>query len=100
MRTVLPPASFRLYLLKAGPGVVWTNSAYDVAVEAREVRVHVRGPEAVPGFIDVAVPPVRAVFVDGEPVTLGRRSVAGYDRLNQVLRVRYSHDREHEIRVV
>ena len=100
LRTVLPPASFRLYLLTSGKGVVWTNSSYHVEIQAKEITVQVRGPEAVPGFIEIATPPVRSVLVDGEPLTLGRRNGAVYDRTNQVLRVRYSHEQEHEIRVV
>ncbi|MDO8672271.1 MAG: NPCBM/NEW2 domain-containing protein [Dehalococcoidia bacterium] len=104
IEVVLPPQSFVLYILRADPGVMWTNSAIDYSQSTSEIFMQVRGPESLPGFVQVMVPGIRGVFLDGDALerqTTDRWSVETYqyNPLTRVLTILYDHASEHEIRI-
>lgn len=88
----LPPHSFRLYVLRRAPGVLWTTSAFEETPAPNGFEVALDGPAAVPGVVWLASPPPAAVLLDDQPVAPGE-SVPGwrYDAAAGVLEVRYAH---------
>lgn len=105
MRAVVPGASFRLYLLRATPGVVWTNSSFDARRESDgDLMITARGPASLPGNMSVYVPGARAVYLDGKPLSRTRRATLqpgtfSYNSRIGILRLEYDHKQPHEIRV-
>ncbi|MBI2863507.1 MAG: NPCBM/NEW2 domain-containing protein, partial [Chloroflexi bacterium] len=101
---LLPPESFALYILRAEPGVMWTNSAIEFSQTPSQIVLKARGPASLPGFVQVQVPRHRAVFLDGQqlqrqPPSRQTEGTYAYDPLTRILTVRYDHAREHEIRI-
>jgi hypothetical protein len=88
--------SFRLVILRRGPGVLWTGSSYAVGATAGGLSLQVRGPAAIPGDLALASPAPARVTIDGRP--LDRRRIQ-YDAAAGVLHLRYRHDRPHTIEV-
>lgn len=93
---MMPAQSFRLFVLRPDPGILWTNSALEVDAASRDrLIVTARGPADVPGALSIATPPPSAVLIDGQPL----HPAAGppqegqyrYDELAGVLSVPYAH---------
>lgn len=100
----LEGSSFRLFLLRDTPGVMWTNSSYQAESAPGSLMVRVLGPRSITGFIQIYLPtsPSR-VRLDGKELARSPRLIAGnsywYDEGTGVLRLRYRHDRPHTIEV-
>ncbi|MBI2941281.1 MAG: NPCBM/NEW2 domain-containing protein [Chloroflexi bacterium] len=96
--------SFRLIILRRDPGVIWTDSSFNVRSIPRGLEIAVRGPTSIPGDLHLAVPEPRSVSIDGRPsppASPGGVSWRGhwYDAEAGVLQLRYSHRLPHRIRV-
>ena len=95
--------SFRLFLLRDDPGMVWTNSSFQDESEDGMLRFRLAGPRAVAGFAQISSPLPTSVRLDGRELTRSSRGAAGnsywYDDDTGVLRVRYRHDRPHTLEV-
>lgn len=102
-QTVLSGIGFRLFLLRATPGVVWTSSSTDVEANSTSLKVTVRGPRSVGGFLQLYAPRLSAVKLDGKPLPRSTSLEVGenysYDSARGVLRLRYRHDQAHTIEV-
>lgn len=95
--------SFRLFLLRDNPGMVWTNSSFQDDSEDGVLRFRLAGPRTVAGFAQLSSPlPIR-VRLDGRELIRSSRGAVGnsywYDDDTGVLRVRYRHDRPHTLEV-
>ncbi len=99
----LAGSSFRLFLLRDGPGVMWTNSSFQVESSAGSLQVRLSGPQAVTGFVQISTPKPVRVRLDGRDLeraaTPGLGKYYGYDEGSGTLRLRYSHDRPHTLEV-
>ncbi len=82
------PETLRLFAIRSEPGVLWTNSGFEVASQPYGLSLRMRGPVALPGYAFVACPLPTAVLIDGEPAAEGAWS---YDDESGVLRLDYSH---------
>ena len=93
----LAGSSFRLFLLRDTPGVVWTNSSFEVEAGPRSLTVRLSGPEAIAGFAHLYLPKPETVRLDGRELERSARPEPGssysYDEATGVLRLRYSHNR-------
>jgi hypothetical protein len=85
--------SFRLFVLRREPGVLWTTSSYQAQSGAGCLRVGLNGPAAVAGTLQAFVPGVRAVHLDGRPVPETATGPEGYqyDAATGALTLRYVH---------
>jgi hypothetical protein len=97
--------SFRLYVLRREPGVLWTTSAVTLSSGPSGPVLEVRGPVAVRGRLDVAAPEPQRVEIDGAPLPRrGPETNRGpgwwYDSEAGVLRLRYGHRRPHRLAIV
>ncbi|MBI4496707.1 MAG: NPCBM/NEW2 domain-containing protein [Chloroflexi bacterium] len=97
-----PGNSFRLLVLRSAPGVMWTNSSFEVAhQEPQRLAVTVQGPAAIDGFLTLYVPRPREVWLDGRMLEAGPGLGAfQYDTRTQALTITYPHDQPHTIEVV
>jgi len=99
----LEGSSFRLFLLRDTPGVMWTNSSFQIESEPGRLRVELMGPTVVTGFVQLYTPPPASVRLDGRALpcssTLSLGSNFSYDQRTGILRVRYRHDRPHTLEV-
>lgn len=96
-------SSFRLFLLRKDPGVMWTNSSFEEQSEPNSLKVRLTGPTSITGTVQLYVPSPSSVRMDGKELKPTTRLSAGsgymYARDTGVLRVRYRHDRPHTIEV-
>ncbi|MDO9066202.1 MAG: hypothetical protein Q7U96_03865, partial [Chloroflexota bacterium] len=103
----LPAQSFRLFIVRTEPGVLWTNSSFVAQDEGSGISVALRGPAHLPGYAYLATPPPRRVTLDEAVLSLqGDRPPEGpfygYDARTGVLAVRYEYENEpggHVLRV-
>jgi len=97
----LEPESFRLFVLRREPGVLWTTSNVEPAARPGCLRVHVEGPAAVPGLLHAYTPAPSAVYLDGRALPELPVGVEGwqYDAASGLLTVRYLHRGVEELRV-
>ena len=93
----MAPESFRLFLLRAEPGVMWTDSSYQETLTPDELVVTTDGPGGLAAFMEIATPEPRVVLLNGIPLDLGGDLAedvsARYDPAMGVLRLQYPHDR-------
>ncbi|MCL6648295.1 MAG: hypothetical protein K6U89_08185 [Chloroflexi bacterium] len=90
----LPPASFRLFVLRQSPGWIWTTSTLSGQAEPGALRYQLRGPASVPGMLEVVTPPPERVTLDGQlPPALSYEAALG------VLRLDYDHQQRHDLRI-
>lgn len=103
LEVTLPAKSFRLYVLRREPGVLWTTSSFEETAAPGEVRVRVDGPGSVPGVLWLASAEPAAVLLDGAPLPALVAGAAGsgyrYHPAPGVLEVRYEHVGPREIAV-
>jgi hypothetical protein len=92
----LPPASLKLFVVRQDAGWLWTTSAIAGEASPGVLRYQLRGPTSVAGVIEVAVPAPTRVLLDGQ---LLPSSGYTYDSATGLLRLTYSHDQPHELRV-
>lgn len=102
MGVEMPGESFRLFLLRQAPGILWTNSSFDEQESDEGMRISVSGPSSIDGFIRVYTPRLKAVYLDGQPLIRTRSStlaIGTFNYRNQsgLLTIAYDHDQEHEI---
>ncbi|MHB8993454.1 MAG: alpha-galactosidase, partial [Chloroflexota bacterium] len=101
--TQMAGSSFRLFLLRDAPGMVWTNSSFKAESRPGSLRVEVSGPESLSGFSQIHVPLPSRVRLDGRELALSPDLRPGsnywYDKDTGVLRLRYRHQRPHVIEV-
>jgi hypothetical protein len=98
LRASLAGESFRLFILRTAPGVVWTNSSVQVQSEApSRLELEVRGPAELPGFLHVYVPAAPRVFADEAELRQGIEYTYSPDE--SVLRVFYGHETPHRIEI-
>jgi hypothetical protein len=66
----VPANSFRLYVLRATPGVIWTDSSYKSEPVEAGLHLHVRGPDTFRSQLLIYVPSGAkpAVLLDGKPL--------------------------------
>ena len=64
----LPPQSFRLYIIRQAPGVMWTNSSFTVTTANRSLSVTLKGPDGLPGYAYVRTARPARVTMDGQPM--------------------------------
>lgn len=98
----MAPQSFRLFLLRDTPGVMWSTSSVREELVDRGMRARVAGPPSVPGSLRVYAPPPRDVRLDGLSLREGPQPGPGtysYDARTGVLHLTYHHDREHTVEV-
>ncbi len=104
----VPAQSFRLYIVRTEPGVLWTNSSFqtqDSQNDGSSLSVTLKGPDGLPGFAFLATPPPKRVTLDGVVLSLpgGKRppgSVYRYDAQTGVLSLTYVNDpKGHFLRV-
>ncbi len=99
----LDGSSFRLFLLRKSPGVVWTNSSFRVESGTGALWVELSGPGALTGFAQIYVPSPSKVILDGRELERSANLTPGgnywYDEATGVLRLRYRHDRPHVLKV-
>jgi hypothetical protein len=98
----LPPKSFRLFVLRREPGVLWTPSSFEERSMDGGLQVGVHGPANVPGTLWLASPAPAAVLLDGVALgPLGGAAADGpgyrYDAATGVLEVRYAHSGAREV---
>jgi len=90
------PESFRLFLLRAETGVMWTDSSYVEAHAPGELTVRANGPSGLAGFMEIATAPPQQVLLNGVPIPLDAHDnpdvSARYDSETGVLRLEYPHD--------
>ena len=97
----LPGESFRLFVLRRDPGVLWTSSAVQPSVGPGCLALQLQGPPAVPGFLKALVPALRGVYLDGRLLAESDFGPEGYryDADLGLLDLRYGHrDRPRELR--
>lgn len=103
VRATLDGSSFRLFLLRDSPGVVWTNSSFEADSTAGSLTVRVKGPRTIGGFAQILVPRPSSVTLDGNELTrsanLSIDRNYSYDESTGVLRVRYRHTQPRTIEV-
>lgn len=89
----LPPRSFRLFVLRAAPGVLWSSSLSRAQSDSLGMAITLTGPSKASGFADVAAPLPNSVLLDGVPLRLGTSAIAEreYAYSNGVLSLRYQH---------
>lgn len=95
----MQPESFRLYIVRQEPGVMWTNSSFEARAEPGGLTVTLRGPTGTAGQAAVAVPQPRAVYMDGTALAVGDGQAPSegrfaYDAVTGVLNVVYEQRRE------
>lgn len=99
----LAGSSFRLFLLRDAPGVVWTNSSFQVESVPGSLVVQLSGPKSIAGFAQIYTPKPEKVKLDGRELQRSGALLLGvnysYDEATGVLRVRYSHNRPHSLEV-
>lgn len=106
LRVTLPPQSFRLFLVRDEPGVFWTNSSFRRLPANIGLRLSVKGPTAIEGFMELFTPKPLGVSLDrrplvsSEPAQLEEGRYA-YDPNTGILTLRYEHKGgvEREIRI-
>ena len=82
----LPPQSFRLYIVRQTPGVMWTNSSFTTTTpSSRSLTVTLKGPDGLPGYAYVRTGRPTRVTLDGQPVT-----DYTYDATTGVLSITYT----------
>ena len=105
IRAQMHGESFRLFVIRKSPGVMWTNSSvHDLKQTASSLELTVKGPRSIQGFINLYAPEPKAVFMDGRQLTLSEVHHAGrntywYDAQTSILTLRYNHERAHQIKV-
>lgn len=96
-------SSFRLFLLRDTPGMIWTNSSFTTESGPQSLRIRVSGPGSLMGFAQILVPPPSKVLLDGVELSssadLKPSDRYWYDGDTGVLRLRYDHRRQHLIEV-
>ncbi len=96
MEVDMPPASFRMYVMRQDAGWIWTTSTISGESARGVLKYQVKGPASVPGKIEIAVPPPAKVSLDGQTLAA---SAYSYDPNSGLLKLNYSHDRVHDIRI-
>jgi len=101
---ILGGQQFKLYILRATPGLVWSNSSVSVSTTPRSLTLNVSGPQGIRGFVEVYAPDVREVRLDGEVLPRSAPSDETeeyylYDEVTGMLTVQYSHDWPHTIKI-
>jgi hypothetical protein len=93
----LPARSFRLLVLRATPGPLWTDSKVSALrlTPGAGLSLAVGGPSSVPGMMKLATPPPSHVTIDGVALTRAQspspnREYA-YDPVSGVLSLEYEH---------
>ncbi len=92
----MAPQSFRLFLLRDTPGVMWSTSSVREELANNGLRARVTGPPSVPGSLRIYTPPPRDSLRAGPQPGSGTYS---YDVRTGVLHLVYEHDREHTVEV-
>jgi hypothetical protein len=82
----LPAQSFRLYIVRQDPGVLWTNSSFSVEQAEHGMTVTLKGPAGLPGFVHLFTPRPSRVLLDGHPM------VYSYDEASAVLSADYQNE--------
>lgn len=99
----LSGVSFRLFLLRTTPGVVWTDSSIETEPGPSSLKLTTRGPLTVTGYAQIYVPSISSVRLDGYELRSSPNLKIGesysYDSTTGVLRLRYRHDRQHTIEI-
>ena len=80
------PHTLRLFVLRSQPGVLWTNSSFQLSESPGRLTLDMAGPSELPGFAEIATPMPNTVRLNGEPLSQDRWS---YDAQAGVLRVEY-----------
>ena len=104
LKAEVPAHSFRFYVLRAEPGVFWTNSSYRQSLRRGALTVDVTGPSQISGYVDMIVPRPEGVWVDGVELAVQSEEQAAdwtavYFEGTGILSVRYPHNAPHRVRV-
>jgi hypothetical protein len=99
--TPAPAESFRLFVLRREPGVLWTSSSFEPREGAGCLHLTLGGPSTVDGWLRAVTPPPNAVYLDGIPLpeSLTGAESYHYDADVGVLAVRYRHEASRELHV-
>lgn len=84
LTVTMPSESFRLFVVRQDPGVMWTNSSFVVEQDVQKMIVTLRGPDGLAGYAHLLVPQPQRVLLDGQPAT-----AVAYDDLTNILTVSY-----------
>jgi hypothetical protein len=97
----LGPNEFRLFIMRAAAGVLWTPSAFEERAVDNGLDIQVQGPSAVAGVLSLSSPPPVAVSLDGVPLGAVVDGGEGYryDPATSLLEVRYAHQGVRQIAV-
>ncbi|MBM2809630.1 MAG: Alpha-galactosidase [Chloroflexi bacterium] len=91
----VPKRTFRLLVLRADPGVVWTDSVATLTSAPGGLVFQVSGPAEIPGTLRAATPRPTQVLIDGSPLARAaadpRDGQYAYDDESGLLRVSYDH---------
>ncbi len=93
----MPAESFRLFIARQEPGVLWTNSSFQSQPAGSTLLTTLRGPAGLPGYVYLACPSPRRVILDGAILNQTEREPAAgleyiYDAQTGVLLVRYENN--------
>lgn len=70
LTTQLPGGSFRLFVLRATPGLLWTTSGFLESSGASELALTLTGPSTMAGFAQVLIRDLRSVTLNANSLTL------------------------------
>lgn len=90
----LAPETFRLFVLRSDPGLLWTNSRVDTVAGGPGREYRVLAPPSVEGFTYVYEPELRRASWDGKNIALSNGESAdgltfSYDGAAGILRMSY-----------
>ena len=81
--------TFRLFVVRQDPGMMWTNSSYVVEQGEQKMTVTLRGPDGLPGYAHLLVPQPQRVLIDGKDA-----SALSYDDKTEILSITYDNSSE------
>ena len=101
----MPGETFRLFIVRKSPGLMWTNSSiHDANQAASSLEFTAMGPASIGGSAKLYTPEPKSVSVDGRQLPLSLIAEADednywYNRRTGILTVRYGHDAARRIRI-
>ncbi|MBI4319695.1 MAG: NPCBM/NEW2 domain-containing protein [Chloroflexi bacterium] len=106
IRVQMPGETFRLFVIRSSPGLMWTNSsATGFRQAAWGLEIAFKGPASMEGFAYLYTPEPRAVFVDGRQLGPSTFAAADentfwYNARTNILALRYNHAKPHQIMII
>lgn len=96
----LAARSFRLFVVRQTPGMLWTNSSFTTREENGRLIVTLRGPAGLAGFAHLLAPRPARVQLDGVRLSSMGATSYTYDEATAVLSLVYENDPEGRLLVI